>query len=169
MRNRVWCWCAATALAVAACGGGSDGDGEGGSLSAADPSCASGERWTGGNEESKLMHPGGTCISCHDEKGEGPTFGVAGTVYPAEHEKQDCFGASGSQVVLTGADGFSLTLDTNAAGNFMHKGSVPLPLTAKVVRAGKTREMLSPVNDGDCNGCHTESGDQGAPGRIFLP
>jgi cytochrome c553 len=155
---------------VLGCGGdgGSGGD-KPASTTASDPTCASGLRWTGGNEESALMHPGGTCISCHEQHGEGPTFGIAGTVFAAQHEKTDCFGASSSQVVVTDSDGRTVTMDANEAGNFMHEGAVTFPVQAKVFAGGKTREMLSPAPSGDCNTCHTDNGDQGAPGRIFLP
>jgi hypothetical protein len=29
--------------------------------------------------------------------------------------------------------------------------------------------MSTLQSSGDCNGCHTEQGKNGAPGRIFLP
>jgi hypothetical protein len=134
-----------------------------------DPTCASGKRWTGGNEESALMHPGRECIACHQKQGEGPLFRVAGTVYEADGEEAGCFGFSGAQVVISAGDGQTVTLDTNSAGNFMHEGVLALPLQVKVVHAGKTRPMLSPVSDGDCNSCHAATGLEGAPGRILLP
>ncbi len=160
-------------LVVIACGEGQDGEGwegdEGGQWRAPDPSCASGERWTGGDEESALMHPGSSCIACHKSQGEGPLFRIAGTVYPAEHEPTDCFGASDAEVVITDANGVSITLSVNAAGNFTHSDTLTFPVHAVVVKGGKTRAMQSEVTDGDCNHCHTDSGEQGAPGRILLP
>jgi len=29
--------------------------------------------------------------------------------------------------------------------------------------------MTAPQTSGDCNGCHTQTGANGAPGRITLP
>jgi mono/diheme cytochrome c family protein len=115
------------------------------------------------------MHPGGACISCHQLEGEGPTLSIAGTVFASDHEKTDCFGASGAQISITDATGASVTLDVNESGNFMHKGAVAFPVQAKVTAGGKTRDMVSPVPNGDCNGCHNEAGANGAPGRILLP
>lgn len=157
-------------LSLAACGD-DDGDDEGkgvpgGSMTAADPSCASGTRWAGGNEESALMHPGGACISCHEKEGEGPLFRVAGTVYAASAEQLGCFGASGAQVVISADDGQSVSLETNTAGNFMYEGALAFPLSVKVVQGGKENAMASPVTNGDCNSCH-EAGS--GPGRIVLP
>ena len=42
-----------------------------------------------------------------------------------------------------------------------------LPYTVKVKRNGAVvSEMTTPQMNGDCNVCHTELGEQGAPGRI---
>jgi hypothetical protein len=132
------------------------------------PVCTSGQNWTGGDRESSLMHPGVACISCHSISG-GPRFALAGTVYPTAHEPDDCNGKSGIQVVITGSDGSSVTLNANSAGNFYSRGGVTFPYTAKVVQGGNERAMTTPQSDGDCNGCHTENGDNGAPGRIMAP
>lgn len=115
------------------------------------------------------MHPGLACIACHQSQGEGPTLRIAGTVHAAEHEAADCFGVSGAEVVVTDANAQTVTLATNSAGNFMHSADVAFPIQVKVTFGGKAREMLSPVTDGDCNGCHDETGAQGAPGRVLLP
>ena len=47
----------ALCLAMAACS--SSG------TTAADSTCKSGVKWTGGDQESPEMHPGGDCIACH--------------------------------------------------------------------------------------------------------
>ena len=108
------------AALVAGCSGESDED-EDENRTASDPTCVSGTRWTGGSEESALMHPGGACISCHEQQGEGPKLSVAGTVFAASDEKLDCFGEANVQVAIVGDDGQSLTLDTNSAGNFSYE------------------------------------------------
>ena len=132
--------------------------------------CTSGTSWTRGDRGSSQMHPGGACINCHDASGEAPGFSFAGTVYPTAHEPDDCNGKSAIQVVLTGANGATITLTSNSAGNFFSQGSsLTMPFTAKVVANGKTRVMATPQTTGDCNSCHTETGAESAPGRIMVP
>jgi hypothetical protein len=78
-----------------------------------------------------------------------------------------------ARVVVTDADGRALTLTVTPTGNFAwgDNGSraVAFPVTAKVLYRDKERAMLTPQRSGDCNGCHTEQGSEGAPGRIALP
>jgi hypothetical protein len=131
------------------------------------PTCTSGMTWNNGNEESSRMHPGMACISCHSS-GEGPRFSIAGTVYPTAHEPDDCDGANGVQVVITGTNG-TVTLTANSAGNFYTRNAVGTPYTATVIANGQTRAMATPQTSGDCNACHTQNGDNGAPGRILAP
>ncbi|MEZ4222915.1 MAG: hypothetical protein R3B13_18375 [Polyangiaceae bacterium] len=134
--------------------------------------CSSDTHWTGGNHESPLMRPGGTCIQCHSASGEGPTLLVAGTVYPTAREPDDCNGISAIDVVVTDAQGKTVTLSTNAAGNFFYEaapGALVPPYNAKVVSGGKERVMKQSVASGDCNTCHTQDGKDGAPGRIYAP
>lgn len=133
--------------------------------------CTSGTSWTRGNRGSSSMHPGDACIACHQTTGgEAPSFTVAGTVYPSAHEPNDCNGASGAKVVITDSKGQTLTLTTNAAGSFAQSNSTfTPPYHAKVTYDGKERAMSAAQTSGDCNGCHTETGANGAPGRIMLP
>lgn len=144
--------------------------------------CTSDSYWTHGNDESPKMHPGRACIACHsgslddegEEEEEGPRFWLAGTVYPTAHEPDDCNGVDGSdtKVVIVDADGKTLTLNVNSAGNFFYEkedGKLALPYTAKVVRDGQERAMATAQKDGDCNGCHSENGDNDAPARIMAP
>jgi hypothetical protein len=135
--------------------------------------CTSRQFWTGGDAGSVSMRPGAACFSCHDDIGRG--FLAAGTVYPTAHEPDDCSGidgtAEGTEVVLVGADGQSLTLAVNAAGNFRISAyaALALPFQARIRRQGKERAMPTPQTNGDCNFCHTERGAQGAPGRLVAP
>ncbi|MBS2019566.1 MAG: hypothetical protein JST00_42285 [Deltaproteobacteria bacterium] len=131
--------------------------------------CTSNVRWIFGNIKSQLMHPGVACIECHKKR--GPIYSIAGTVYPTAHEPDDCNGTSSAAttVVITGADGKTLTLPLNGAGNFFTKTPVAKPYRAKVVSGGKTREMVTPVTDGDCNTCHSVAGSDKAPGRVMAP
>jgi mono/diheme cytochrome c family protein len=135
--------------------------------------CTSMKNWTGGNRESPLMRPGGACISCHQQEGEGPLFAVAGTLFPTPHEPNDCNGVSstaGAQVVITEANGTVHTLSVNGAGNFsLEARTFAFPYQAKVVYQGRERVMVEAQKSGDCNDCHTQDGRENAPGRIFLP
>jgi hypothetical protein len=138
------------------------------------PTCTSHTTWTGGTRGSSSMNPGLACVACHATTGgEAPLFALAGTVYPTAHEPDLCNGVNrttvGAQVVVVGADGRTITLVPNAAGNFTYEGNVALPFQAKVVYMGRERVMSTPQNSGDCNACHTQSGASGAPGRILLP
>lgn len=144
--------------------------------------CTSGTHWTRGDHGSALMKPGAACIHCHatgseddddDEEAQtrdrGPTLSFAGTVFPSAHDEEDCNGvdgtATGTKVTLTGADGQVVTLPINAAGNFYTQTKLAVPVIARVVNAAGTRRMQSPVQDGDCNKCHTAT--SASPGRII--
>lgn len=135
--------------------------------------CTSGTMWTRGDRGSASMHPGGACITCHDQNNQAPSFTIAGTVFPTGHEPDDCNGASGAtsgaQIVITDANGKVTKIAVNSVGNFNSQGLVALPFRAKVVVGTKERAMVGSQKSGDCNACHTEKGENSAPGRIVLP
>jgi len=135
--------------------------------------CTSGQHWTSGDTGSALMHPGGTCITCHASQDDAPRYTIAGTVYPTIREPTDCNGSNGTsagiQVVVTDAAGRVLTLPVNTVGNFFTTAAVTFPFHAKVVRGTVERVMTAAQSTGNCNGCHTEAGANGAPGRIVAP
>jgi hypothetical protein len=111
------------------------------------------------------MEPGNACVACHN------TF-LAGTVYPTAHEPNDCDGVnvSNATVRVTDATGAVTSISINNVGNFYTNGSaLTPPVQVEVVYNGATRAMATPLSIGDCNSCHTEQGDNGAPGRIMLP
>jgi len=152
---------------AAAIDGGASGDGGG----AVSPICTSATTWTRGNHGSDDMNPGRACLACHATM-NGPAFAFGGTVYPTAHEPDLCNGADGSdgaQIVITGADGKTLTLTPGASGNFHSATRVKPPFTAKITFMGRERAMTAMQTSGDCNGCHTQDGANGAPGRIMLP
>lgn len=142
---------------------------------ASPPICTSGTSWNRGNRESPKMNPGKACIACHQTDREAPRFLAAGTVYPTAHEPDLCNAPSavvaGAIVELTGSDGVVRRLPVNSVGNFFLEGSSVLakPYRARVLHQGRARAMATPQQDGDCNGCHTQNGINGAPGRIVLP
>jgi hypothetical protein len=141
--------------------------------------CTSGQTWTWGydppNESRRSeMNPGMACNGCHTDptqEEDGPTFQIAGTVYPTLHEPDLCFGEQGVMVEVTDAAGHTITMTTNATGNFSYEEGVALvmPITARVTRGDTTVAMTDPVDTGDCNSCHTQDGAEGAPGRIRVP
>ncbi len=137
------------------------------------PTCTSGTTWNGGSDGSGSMDPGKACINCHASSGgEAPRFAIAGTVYPTAHEPDLCYGANGTdgaQVVITDANGKSISLTPNSAGNFSSSAVVATPYRAKVTYMGRERDMAATQTSGDCNACHTQNGTMSAPGRIILP
>jgi hypothetical protein len=142
----------------------------------APPKCTSGGFWTKGDTGSADMHPGMSCRKCHviGASGGKKTFDIGGTLYPSAHEPDECNGIGSASVVITDANGATHTLSVNAVGNFYNNdlfgfAAIPKPYTAKVVVGGKTREMVTPQTDGDCNVCHSQQGSQTAPGRLIVP
>jgi len=140
----------------------------------ADPVCSSDVWWTQGDEEDPRMHPGIACDGCHAEEGEGPRLVIAGTVYPSGHEPDDCFGLGSILVEVTDANDQVVELQTNSAGNFMLEdedapANFSPPYLVKVVSEMGERVMAMPVDNGDCNSCHTQDGTEDALGRIVAP
>lgn len=129
--------------------------------------CSTNSEWSG--DEGPTMAPGGDCISCHAQEGEGPQFQIAGTVMQGVDDSENCNGIEGVTVQITGSDGKVLTLTTNSAGNFYSASSVAVPFTAKVMKGGKERAMAAAQTSGNCASCHTDTGASGAPGRIQAP
>jgi hypothetical protein len=145
-----------------------------------DPTCHSGFRWIGDDEESDFMTPGRDCMSCHptveindgEDDDEAPGLSIAGTVYAVAKERDDCLGAAGARIRLTDAMGKLFELTSNRAGNFFReadRGIVHLPFSAEIEYQGRTRKMKTQQCNTSCNSCHTAAGDSGAPGRILLP
>jgi hypothetical protein len=153
---RVWGW---VSLGTVACGV---------ENAPHDGACSSGEWWTGGNEESALMRPGGDCVGCH-ASGEGPDFTVAGTVMGDLADADDCFGVEGVTVHVTDADGVTHDVVTNAAGNFFLREDVPTPYSVELELEGRTTAMVTQQSEGSCASCHTEVGENAAPGRAVAP
>lgn len=138
--------------------------------------CTSGTYWTQGDDSSREMHPGGTCVSCHATAPNppDPQPTIAGTVYPTAHEPTDCDGTGGTPtspitIDVFDAAGHTFTMTANRAGNFMANDRVTFPITAAVHFEGRTRVMATEQPSAECNACHTEAGTMGAPGRVMAP
>ena len=134
--------------------------------------CASGKKWTGGDAESPLMRPGHDCDGCHRREGEGPRFAAAGTVYAEPDEPNDCLGVEGVDVEITDASGMVWLLETNEAGNFWlsaSAGPIEAPYTVRVLDGDLERVKATEQTVTQCPTCHTQTGDNGAPGRVLAP
>ena len=153
--------------------GGSGGAGGSGDAGSTPTLCTSQTHWTNGDRGSQLMHPGGTCITCHATNRSAPKYAVAGTIYPTQHEQNDCNGVNGSgsiTVVITDATGRVLApIPVNNVGNFYYTGTIAGPFHVKVVSSGRENAMMDAPATGDCNSCHTPEGVNSAPGRILAP
>jgi hypothetical protein len=147
-----------------------DGDDDGNDLTAPDDMCMSGTAWVGGESESTRMHPGGDCLGCHASRGEADEVVLGGTVFAGLNEPDDCFGVPGVVLQLTDADGTVHEVTSNSAGNFvLEETAIAKPFTAKLLYEGRERMMATPQTELSCNSCHTETGANGAPGRILAP
>jgi mono/diheme cytochrome c family protein len=133
----------------------------------------SGLKWIAGNRGSPYMHPGISCIGCHQTAGgEAPNLAIAGTVYTKLDEGDDVLGVEGAVVQITDSKGQVLKLTANKAGNFLlrERGtSLAMPISAVVIFKGAERKMFGSKRTGDCLQCHTAKGAGGAPGRIIIP
>lgn len=135
--------------------------------------CVSGLAWIGGNEESPLMNPGRDCLGCHQELGvEQEEVVLAGTVFAGVNEPDDCFGMPGVTVQITDSTNTVFETVSNEAGNFILSsadGVITPPYSAKLLFEGRERKMGVMQSSLSCNSCHTQSGFEGAPGRILAP
>ena len=116
------------------------------------------------------MAPGTACVACHLAIGK-PLY-LAGTVYPTYHDPDLCLGVTDVQIELVDANHATHMLPVNSSGNFLDQDIFslwPSPWTVAVVRGSARRPMVGTVTDGDCNGCHTATGNNAAPGRILAP
>jgi hypothetical protein len=153
-----------------ACGMARDEASYGVDTAGVDSACMSDSWWNRGNSGSPLMRPGGDCIGCHQDMGEGPRYTVAGTVYRELDEPDDCDGAMNVVVEIVDAKGDVWTQTVNSAGNFFMKDSAMVfPVTTRVIEGDLERVMVAPIQTGNCASCHTADGTDGAPGRVIAP
>lgn len=155
-------------------------DAAGAPLSAA---CLSGRYWAFGERGDNNMHPGRPCITCHTQSGHGPHFTVAGTVYAAANEVDECLGVDSEptpnaavEVEVTDQSGQPFFITANRVGNFFTTHEFRFPLQRiRVYNVGRRSftEMASPAPHGDCNACHSRTGtispNGQSPGRVTLP
>lgn len=128
-------------------------------------------------DEGPLMMPGENCLECHGGTllaGEPPTipeprtappWTVAGTVF-SSIDAPASGGVEGASVRVTDADGQTITMVTNRAGNFYTEAPLRFPLQAAIEYLGVVQDMEPDVPYGGCNSCHRLPPRQQAPGRI---
>ncbi|MDQ3336287.1 MAG: hypothetical protein M4D80_14055 [Myxococcota bacterium] len=153
------------------------GTGGGPDAGIAETICTSNQYWPlDWDDGSPNMNPGLPCRACHLQREEERAYFFMGTAFPTLHEKDRCFSIvpAGTRVEIIDANGaVALTMAVRAKGNFFSSSrmaGVALPFTARVITPnGAINQMSTPQMSGDCNGCHTEQGANGAPGRILLP
>ncbi|MFT3840429.1 MAG: hypothetical protein QM723_25800 [Myxococcaceae bacterium] len=159
------------ALLLAGCGASSPSSDGGADAGVDAGTCPSQLYWTRGTAAAAAMEPGMACIACHQTQAPSLAYDFMGTVFAEYHSEDTCFGQPPPDVTveILGADGgVAVTLTPNSAGNFFtgRNSGVQTPYTARVRFDGGVNVMLTPQTDGDCNGCHTAQGLNGAPGRI---
>ncbi|MBP9112553.1 MAG: hypothetical protein KBF88_07065 [Polyangiaceae bacterium] len=140
---------------------------------AAAPQCTSNVTWTRGNRKSPEMNPGKACKNCHDSATDDdpPNLTFGGTVYPTAHEPDLCLGVGPGAITVevTDANNKVASVRTNASGNFLYEGSLSPPFRVRLIGPKGERRMAKEAPHGDCNLCHTQTGANGAPGRILAP
>ncbi|MFT3914972.1 MAG: hypothetical protein QM704_12900 [Anaeromyxobacteraceae bacterium] len=115
-------------------------------------------------EEGPLMEPGSDCLRCHgggggggEEEG-GPAWSFAGTVYPGGK------GVQGVTISVRDANGKTVSVRSNEAGNFYSAEKLQPPVTIWMSWGGAVRQMpaltgADVARFGRCNACHRPGGD----------
>jgi hypothetical protein len=121
-------------------------------------------------ENGPMMEPGRDCTECHNRGDAEPGWTAAGTVFTNPGDPESA-GVRGVRVKLTDANGRTVTLNSNAAGNFYTRESLAYPLLAATIeKNGVVRTMLD-VPNAACNQCHAfppPQQDRAPTGRIAL-
>jgi hypothetical protein len=140
-------------------------------------SCTSKASWTAGLAGSADMTPGRPCIDCHQKtmSARAVVYTAAGTIFPGLHDSDDCNGIDGLGTAVSFADENDQELFprliVNSVGNFFTDRPLPSRYRVAIISQGRRLAMqgtLSP-STGDCNTCHSASGNAGASGRLVPP
>ena len=114
------------------------------------------------------MVPGENCLTCHSPGGGATAYAVAGTVYPRA-DSSDFDGIANITVTVTGADGKTVSMLSNSAGNFFAEGAVEFPIDVFSAIGNDGRVSMEPNSlTGACGSCHEALPDKGADGRILI-
>jgi hypothetical protein len=113
--------------------------------------------------EGPMMAPFQDCLGCHSSGGDAKTWTVAGTW------------AKGAAISITDANGKTVSLKGNEAGNFYTAEGLAFPFTVSVngsVMRSSTSGSVIPLTYGGCNACHHAEtitvGPEMAPGAPCL-
>jgi hypothetical protein len=123
-----------------------------------------------GLKGSPTMDPGEDCLECHGAGGdhEARRWTLAGTVFGAPDAPASA-GLRGVSVHATDAEGRTVTIRSNQAGNFYLADQLAFPLRVSIEQDGVVKTMAPLVTYGGCNHCHRQPPANGAPGRLSLP
>ena len=124
---------------------------------------------TSGERPGPRHRPGQPCLLCHDGAfGNPQAFSIAGTVYENQADKQP---ATKAVVELKAADGSSVQLTANTAGNFYvspQRWMPVYPLQVSVSYRSQTVSMISNIGrNGSCAGCHVDPAAADSPGHVY--
>ncbi len=102
------------------------------------------------------MEPGQPCLSCHRSGGEADdeVFSFAGTVY---EDGAGTAAVEGVLVTVTDSQAQTVTVVSNAAGNFYSDNTLTPPFQVTLTRGANGVSMTAQTG-GECNGCHSPEG-----------
>lgn len=119
-----------------------------------------------------LHRPGQPCLVCHGPYGPAPAqFSVGGTVYETAEPAAPAVGA---EVRIEDVTGASVTLETNAVGNFyvlLRDFDPTYPIEPRVTSADGTmvQTMTTYIaRNGSCAVCHTNAAGPTSAGPVVL-
>jgi hypothetical protein len=123
-----------------------------------------------GVPEGPLHRSGQPCVTCHGDSGPASSeFTLGGTVYALFRQNVP---AAGAVVRIEDITGKTLSVLTNAAGNFWVTPSqwVPTyPIQMKVTLGNVSKQMTTHVGRaGSCADCHREPPSQTSPGHVYI-
>jgi hypothetical protein len=117
-----------------------------------------------------LHRPGQPCLLCHDgASGDPAAFSMAGTVFIGGNTLTP---QPGAVILLTNADGTTMSATTNAAGNFYLTPDAYAPVypvhVTSVSVGGVSVTMHSHIGgNGSCAGCHADPAGPDSPGHVY--
>lgn len=114
--------------------------------------------WNDSVPQDGRHRPGSACMSCH------ASFTVMGTVYRDAKAATNCYGVGADKsvfVLLVDADGKSVGVKPNEAGNFYTQEPLRFPIMASTIYGSGQAMMQAkieagPLGGSDCNSCHTD-------------
>lgn len=124
-----------------------------------------------GETTGPLMRPGDNCLRCHVAGGEaaGKPFSFGGTLFLTA-DAGLCDGVEGVTVRVTDADGKTVSVVSNAVGNFWSAEALKPPFSIVAEKDGRLRPMPVTTPTGGCKLCHSyPDAVGGTTGRIRAP